>query len=84
MTTTELEIEKSLLVQEILNTDNMELIKKIRKVCNQFKKKILTDESEYISKEEILAGIDAGLKDVRMSLDGKLKLKTAKEFLDEL
>ena len=36
------------------------------------------------SKEEILAGIDAGLKEVKLSMDGKLDLKTAREFLNEL
>lgn len=42
------------------------------------------DDTEYISKEEILAGIDAGLKEVKLYHEGKLKAKTAKEFLEEL
>lgn len=42
------------------------------------------DDTEYISKEEILAGIDAGLKEVKLCHEGKLKAKTAKEFLEEL
>ena len=41
-------------------------------------------EEDEISKEEILAGIDAGLKEVKLSMDGKLDLKTAREFLNEL
>ena len=41
-------------------------------------------EMEEITKEEILAGIDAGLKEVKLSMDGKLDLKTAREFLNEL
>ncbi len=48
-----------------------------------FKSKI-SPEEETISKEEILAGIDAGLKEVRLTMDGKLKPKSARKLLDEL
>ena len=43
-----------------------------------------TEETEYISKEEILAGIDAGLREVKLTREGKLKPKLARELLDEL
>ena len=42
------------------------------------------EEVEYISKEEILAGIDAGLREVKLTREGKLKPKLARELLDEL
>ncbi len=42
------------------------------------------EETEYISKEEILAGIDAGLKELKQAREGKLKLKSAEELLEEL
>ncbi len=41
-------------------------------------------ETDCISKDEVLAGIDAGLKEVRLTRDGKLSAKTAREFLYEL
>lgn len=41
-------------------------------------------EEGTISKEEVLAGIDAGLKEVKLSMDDKLEQKTAREFLNEL
>ena len=41
-------------------------------------------KKEYITKEEILAGIDAGLREVKLTQEGKLKPKFAKELLDEL
>lgn len=41
-------------------------------------------EEESIGKEEILAGIDAGLKEVKQTREGKLEKKTAREFLYEL
>lgn len=42
------------------------------------------DEAEYISKEEILAGIDAGLKELKLKREGKLKAISADDFLEEL
>lgn len=41
-------------------------------------------QDEFISKEEVLAGIDAGLQEVKLTREGKLKAKTAREFLHEL
>ena len=41
-------------------------------------------EEEEITKEEVLAGIDAGLKEVKLSMEGKLEVKTAREFINEL
>lgn len=37
------------------------------------------EETEYISKEEILAGIDAGLKDLKAG-----RMRPAEELLEEL
>ncbi|HJA82354.1 MAG TPA: surface protein [Candidatus Bacteroides intestinavium] len=42
------------------------------------------EETEYISKEEILAGIDAGLKEMKLMKEGKLQAKSFDEFLEEL
>ena len=42
------------------------------------------EEAEYISKEEILAGIDAGLKELKLKKEGKLQLISARDFLKEL
>ncbi|MDN0048283.1 surface protein [Bacteroides gallinaceum] len=42
------------------------------------------EETEYISKEEILAGIDAGLKELKLKKEGKLHLISARDFLKEL
>ena len=83
MTTMEMEVRKASLAREILNIDNMELLDKLQKSLNRLKGKISSEE-ETISKEEILAGIDAGLKEVRLTMDGKLKPKSAREFLNEL
>ncbi len=42
------------------------------------------EQVEYISKKEILAGIDAGLKEMKLTREGKLQAKSARDFLHEL
>lgn len=51
-------------------------VKAIRKLAQ---KKVEEDETEYISKEEILAGIEAGLKDIK---DGRTQ--SLDDFIKEL
>ena len=48
------------------NIDNM---------CNV----VAEDRTEYISKQEILAGIDAGLKELKLKREGKIKPVSAEE-----
>lgn len=54
------------------------------KLIEEAEREAEAKESEFISKEEVLAGIDAGLREVRLTREGKLKAKTAREFLNEL
>ncbi len=42
------------------------------------------EETEYISKEELLAGIDAGLKELKLKREGKLKTISFDELIEEL
>ena len=81
MTSMELEAYKAELAREILTTDSRQVLDEVKRLLIKKTKK---KEEETISKEEILAGIDAGLKEVKLSQEGKLKMKTAKELLDEL
>lgn len=87
MTSMELEAQKALLVRDILTEINdKDMLKILREVLDRMRKAkaIETTEKETISKEEILAGIDAGLKEAKKTMQGKLKRKTAREFIDEL
>ncbi|KKB58320.1 hypothetical protein [Parabacteroides gordonii] len=78
MTTMELEAHKAKLVREILTeVDNMDLLKKLQNAYEKLKSQAVKDQT--ISKEEILKGIDSGLKDVKAG-----KTRSAKELLDEL
>ena len=84
MTSMELEAYKAELAREILTTNSRQVLDEVKRLLIKLNKKTKKKEEETISKEEILAGIDAGLKEVKLSLEGKLKMKTAKELLDEL
>lgn len=65
ITTIELEARKALFVRDILTeVDSLDMLDKLQKAYNRLKKKASAKE-ETIGKEEILEGIDAGLKDVK-------------------
>jgi len=57
-----------------------QLLKYTQRLVNKMKR----EETEYISKEEILNGISEGLHEVRLAMDGKVKSKTLQELIDEL
>lgn len=86
MINVELEAQKALLARSILTEiEDMDTLKKLRKAFERMKKtKSAGIPEETISKEEILAGIDGGLKEVKQTMTGELKGKTAREFLNEL
>ncbi|CUP55688.1 hypothetical protein [Bacteroides thetaiotaomicron] len=84
MTTMELKSLKMDLVEELLSLNDKEMLNRVKNYLKRLKKEEAEKEEETISKEEILAGIAAGLKEVKLSKDGKLKQKTAREFLNEL
>ncbi|WP_099146390.1 hypothetical protein [Bacteroides sp. KFT8] len=84
MTTMELKSLKMDLVEELLSLNDKEMLNRVKNYLKRLKKMEAEKEMEEITKEEILAGIDAGLKEVKLSIDGKLELKSAREFLNEL
>lgn len=83
MTTMELKSLKMDLVEELLSLNDKEMLNRVKNYLKRLKK-MEAEKEETISKEEVLAGIDAGLKEVKLSMDGKLEQKTAREFLNEL
>lgn len=84
MTTMELKSLKMDLLEELLSLNDEEILNRLKNYLKRLKKMEAEKEEEAITKEELLAGIDAGLKEVKFSMDGKLKLKNAWELLDEL
>ena len=81
MTTMELKSLKMDLVEELLSLNDKEMLNRVKNYLKRLKKMEAEKEEEEITKEEVLAGIDAGLKEVKLSMEGKLEVKTAREFL---
>lgn len=84
MTTMELKSLKMDLVEELLSLNDKEMLNRVKNYLKRLKKMEAEKGEEEISKEELLAGIDAGLKEVKLSMEGKLEVKTAREFINEL
>ena len=83
MTTMELKSLKMDLVEELLSLNDKEMLNRVKNYLKRLKKMEAEKEEEEITKEEVLAGIDAGLKEVKLSMEGKLEVKTASEFINE-
>ena len=84
MTTMELKSLKLDLVEELLSLNDKEMLNRVKNYLKRLKKMEAEKEEEENTKEEVLAGIDAGLKEVKLSMEGKLEVKTAREFINEL
>ena len=84
MTTMELKSLKMDLVEELLSLNDKEMLNRVKNYLKRLKKMEAEKEEEEITKEEVLAGIDAGLKEVKLSMEGKLEVKTARKFINEL
>ena len=84
MTTMVLKSLKMDLVEELLSLNDKEMLNRVKNYLKRLKKMEAEKEEEEITKEEVLAGIDAGLKEVKLSMEGKLEVKTAREFINEL
>ena len=81
MTTMELKSLKMDLVEELLSLNDKEMLNRVKNYLKRLKKMEAEKEEEEITKEEVLAGIDAGLKEVKLSMEGKLEVKTAESSL---
>ena len=57
MTTMELEVLKASFAREILNLDDVELLKKLHKIYQKLLQEAAKESEDIASKEEILAGI---------------------------
>lgn len=72
------EILQNELIRDILDIDNIDILKKIRKLLRKEKHENTTattvaeDEEPYMSKAEILANFDQACKELKLNLEGKL------------
>jgi len=68
---------------DILNTDEG-LMQRLAKYVQRLVAIKERQEAEFIRKDEILEGIDAGLREVKHSMETHSERKTARDFLNEL
>ena len=83
MTTMELNAMRGELAREILNIENIELLKKVQRYLKRAMK-TEKEEVEYIEKEEILKSIREGMKEIKEARRTGRKLMDAEELLNEL
>lgn len=86
MNTMTLDAKKNFLIRQILDTDSSELLNKVEQLFRRETKKAAktTEDDDYMTKEEILAGFSEACKEIKLAREGKLKGTPLKEFLDEL
>lgn len=79
---TAMELNQSLLQEITYISDDENMMRKVLNYVRKLRRK--EEETEYITKEEVLAGIDAGLKEMKLAKEGKIELCSAWDFLNEL
>lgn len=84
MTTLELEALKAEVARAVLETESRTLLEKVKKLFLREQKKEARAEEETMSKEEILADFSEACRELKLRREGKVKLKTLEEALDEL
>ena len=80
MTTMELNAELFRQLSIIAEDESLMAVKAVTRLAKQKE----TEETEYIGKEEILKGIDAGLKEMVERKHSGNKAKTLEELINEL
>ena len=88
MTAMELKCLKMDLVEELLSIDDKDTLNRVKNYLKKLNNKIRTkaeeEETEYISKEEILAGIDAGMEEMQERKRSGKRAKHLEELINEL
>lgn len=82
---TTIQLQQSVLQDVVSLLDDNEAMKKLQKYIRRLKSEKETREVMTVrDKEEILNDIRDGLREVKLAREGKIKLQTIEEFLDEL
>ena len=78
MSTMSLEAEKNALIRQILDVDDIAILKKIRSMLNHEEEQVRAVAEEatpYRTKTEILESLDEACKELKLNLEGKLDFK---------
>ena len=86
MSAVSLETLQNEVIRDVLNVNDVNILKKVKKLLHKEERKASSAEvpAPYMTKEEILANFDQACKELKLNLEGKLEFKTLKEALDEL
>lgn len=81
----DLQAEKLSLITSICNIDSLSVIKSLkRSLARTLAKEHETESEEYISKEEVLAGIRQGLMEVKEAREKGIRRQSLQQLIDEL
>ena len=84
-TTIDLQAEKLALISSICNVDSIFVIKSLKRSLERtLAKERKAESEEYISKEEILAGIRQGLMEVKEAREKGIKRQSLQQLIDEI
>ncbi|WP_044263710.1 hypothetical protein [Bacteroides timonensis] len=84
-----LDVQRAEIIRQLFATDNPEVLKKIQRTLknaqkNLQNKAVTEEETEYISKEEVMNGIRKGLTEMSLAQRTGKRQKTLQEVIDEL
>ena len=86
-TTMNLDVQRAEIIRQLFATDSPEVLKKVQRTLKNALKALQTEEkeeTEYISKEEVMDGIREGLTEMLRAQRMGIKQKTLQELIDEL
>lgn len=90
MSTMALEAEKNELIRQILDVDDIAILKKIKSILNSEEKNVNIVAEEAVpyhrtkTKAEVLEDLDAACKELKLNLEGKLEFKSLEDALNEI
>lgn len=86
MTAISLQATQNDIIRQVLNTQDMNLLSKIKSlfVKEEEDNACMIAENPSMTKQEVLAGLDEAFHELKMYREGKLELKPLEEVLDEL
>lgn len=86
MTTLNIQAAQNDIIRQVLNTQDIHLLDRIRNLFanKEVNEACMVQEEPCMTKEEILSGFDNALHDLKSYREGKLELKPLEDVLNEL
>lgn len=86
MTALNIQAAQNEIIRQVLNTQDIHLLDRIRKLFanKEANQACMVQEEPCMTKEEILSGFDNALHELKSYREGKLELKPLEDVLNEL